>query len=92
MMLLVLTLAAWPRLSGLPTLLRRNPWLVFAVVYTLAFVIAFSGFSNFGILARQRVLMIPFFLVLLALPRPLPKEKKITRDATRRELVGANYW
>ena len=92
MILLALTIAAWPRLKSLPTLLRRNPWLVFAVVYTLAFVVAFSGFSNFGILARQRVLMIPFFLVLLALPKPLPKEKKITRDATRRELVGANYW
>lgn len=92
LVLMVLTLAAWPRLKALPTLLRRNPWLVFAVVYTLAFIIAFSGFSNFGILARQRVLMIPFFLVLLALPKPLPKQKVRTRDATRKELVGAGYW
>ena len=90
--LLVLTIAAWPRLKALPTLMRRNPWLVFAVVYTLAFILAFSGFSNFGILARQRVLMIPFFLVLLALPKPLPKLKPRTRDATRKELVGASYW
>ena len=89
---MVLTLAAWPRLKALPTLLRRNPWLVFAVVYMLAFIIAFAGFSNFGILARQRVLMIPFFLVLLALPKPLPKQKVRTRDATRKELVGAGYW
>lgn len=91
-LLLVLTVAAWPRLKTLPTLLRRNPWLVFAVVYALAFIIAFSGFSNFGILARQRVLMIPFFLVLLALPKPLSKQKVRTRDATRKELVGAGHW
>ena len=65
-LLLVLTVAAWPRLKALPTLLRRNPYLVFAVVYALAFILAFSGFANFGILARQRVLMVPFFLVLLA--------------------------
>lgn len=92
LVLLVLTVAAWPRLKALPTLLRRNPWLVFAVVYSLAFIIAFAGFANFGILARQRVLMIPFFLVLLALPEPLPKQKVSTRDATRKELVGASYW
>ena len=87
-----LTLAAWPRLKALPTLLRRNPWLVFALVYVLAFIIAFAGFSNFGILARQRALMIPFFLVLLALPKPLPKQQVRTRDATRKELVGAAHW
>ncbi|MBB1494618.1 hypothetical protein J4N02_07385 [Propioniciclava sp. MC1595] len=94
LVLLVLTVAAWPRLKALPTLLRRNPYLVFAVVYALAFILAFSGFANFGILARQRVLMVPFFLVLLALPRPLPKSatKKATRDATRKELVGAHAW
>lgn len=93
LVLLLLTIAAWPRLKALPTLLRRNPWLVFAVVYALAFIIAFSGFANFGILARQRVLMIPFFLVLLALPKPLPKVKKArAREATRRELVGAHAW
>ena len=34
-----------------------------------AFICAFAGFGNFGILARQRVLMLPFFLILLALPR-----------------------
>lgn len=96
LVLLVLTIAAWPRLKTLPTLLRRNPWLVFAVVYALAFILAFSQFANFGILARQRVLMIPFFLVLLALPKPAaaPKGKVrlrglTRREAIRRELVGA---
>jgi len=33
------------------------------------FVFAFSSFSNFGILSRQRVQAIPFLLVLIALPR-----------------------
>ena len=42
--------------------------MTFAVVYIGCFIWAFSGFGNFGILARQRVLMLPFFLVLLALP------------------------
>lgn len=68
--LLALTLAAWPRLRALPGLLRRHPYLVFAVLFTFAFILAFAGLGNFGILARQRVLMLPFFLVLLALPDP----------------------
>jgi hypothetical protein len=34
----------------------------------LVFIIAFSGFSNFGILARQRAVIQPLFLVFLALP------------------------
>ena len=73
--LLGLTLAAWPRLRRLPSVLRRNPYVVFAVVYAIAFIVAFSSFANFGILARQRVLMLPFFLVLLALPLPRPKDE-----------------
>ena len=34
----------------------------------VAAVYAFSAFSNFGILARQRCQVLPFFLVLLCLP------------------------
>ena len=68
LLLLVLTVRAWPRLRHLPRIMRTNSYVMFAVVYSAAFIWAFSGFGNFGILARQRVLMIPLFLVLLALP------------------------
>jgi hypothetical protein len=66
--LLGLTVRSWPRLRQLPAVLRKAPYVVFSLVFTSAFIWAFSGFGNFGILSRQRVLMIPFFLVLLALP------------------------
>ncbi|MDT0215581.1 hypothetical protein Q9R29_16950 [Rothia sp. ARF10] len=68
LLLLALAVRAWPQLRRLPSILRRTPYVTFALTYTSAFIWAFSGFGNFGILARQRVLMIPFFLVLLALP------------------------
>lgn len=68
LLLIYLTVRAWPQLRRLPRVLRRTPYVTFSFVYTLAFIWAFSGFGNFGILARQRVLMIPFFVVLLALP------------------------
>jgi hypothetical protein len=67
-LLLVLLVRAWPRLRHLLTVMRQTPYVTFAVVYTASFIWAFSGFGNFGILARQRVLMLPLFLVLLALP------------------------
>jgi hypothetical protein len=33
---------------------------------TLAFIVAFSNFANFGILARERVQVLPFFLAFVA--------------------------
>ncbi len=56
------------RLVRVPRLLIKNPFVAFAAIYSLVFILAFSGFSNFGIVARQRTLMLPLFLVLLALP------------------------
>ncbi|MDP8961630.1 MAG: hypothetical protein M3N32_08455 [Actinomycetota bacterium] len=47
---------------------RTAPYLTFVTAYSLIFVIAFSNFGNFGILARQRVQLFPFVLVLLAVP------------------------
>jgi hypothetical protein len=51
----------------IPSRLRRQPYLVLCATYTLMFVYAFSSFSNFGILTRQRVTVLPFALVFLAL-------------------------
>jgi hypothetical protein len=50
----------------------------FVVVYSLLFVFAFSSIANFGILARERTQVLPFFLVLLAVPavRRVPGQAK----------------
>lgn len=86
-LLIYLVVKAWPQLRLLPRLLRRNAYVMFCLVYCAAFIWAFSGFGNFGILARQRVLMIPFFLVLLALPSvSVLKEQAVPRPR-RRELA-----
>jgi len=47
---------------------RRQPYVALAGAYILLFVIAFSSMPNFGLLARQRVQLFPFFLVLLSIP------------------------
>ena len=48
---------------------RRRPYVAFVAVYSPLFVFAFSSIANFGILARERTQVLPFFLVLLAIPR-----------------------
>jgi len=45
--------------------IRQHPYLIFALVFMVGFIIAFSAFNNFGLLARQRSQVIPFFLALL---------------------------
>jgi hypothetical protein len=47
---------------------RRRPYIAFVLVYLALFVFAFSTIANFGILARERTQLLPFFLVLLAIP------------------------
>ena len=47
---------------------RRQPYVAMAITYIGVFVFGFSSIANFGILARQRVQMLPFLFVLLAIP------------------------
>jgi hypothetical protein len=54
--------------------IRRQPYVAFAAVYTGIFIFAYSSFSNFGLLARQRVQLMPLYFVLLAIPPLLKKE------------------
>jgi hypothetical protein len=67
--LMVLVARSWGRLRALPRMVLRVPYVALAATYSLGFIVAFSTFGNFGILARQRVQLFPFVLVLLALPR-----------------------
>lgn len=83
-----------PSLAAVPRAMRRVPYVTFCVVYVLVFVWAFSGFANFAILARQRVLMLPLLAVLLALPTARsafhkPAPAPAVRSRMGRERVGA---
>ncbi len=65
--LIVLTVRGWRRLLSIPRALRREPYTAYCLGIVLTFVFAFSSFSNFGILARQRCQVMPFFLALICL-------------------------
>jgi hypothetical protein len=46
---------------------RREPYVALCLAYSAIFVVAFSSIANFGLLARERTQLLPFFLVVLAL-------------------------
>ena len=45
---------------------RREPFLLFCLILTAVYATAFSSFANFGLLTRQRSLVLPALYVLLA--------------------------
>jgi hypothetical protein len=70
--LLGLILTGGRRLLAVARSVFDTPYVIMAAAYTVLFVYAFSSFANFGILTRQRVQVLPFFLVLLSM-HPLPR-------------------
>lgn len=68
MLLAIITVCSLKRLLTVPRRLRSHPYLMYALVYVLLWILAFGVIGNFGILTRQRTQMYPFFFVLLSLP------------------------
>jgi hypothetical protein len=66
--LLAVFAASWRRLAAVPKAAMRNPYVAFALVYSVLFVVAFSNVGNFGILTRQRAQLFPLVLLVLAVP------------------------
>jgi hypothetical protein len=61
--------------------MRASPYIGYCVAYIVLFVIAFSSFSNFGLLARERTQVTPLYLALLAIPTRA--QLKTQRDAAK---------
>lgn len=72
---LLLVLTSWRRLLTVPRRLRAEPYVTLAVVYVLIFFFAFGTIANFGILARERSMLMPFAFVLVSIPAAAAKPK-----------------
>ena len=70
--LLAMVVVGWRRLAGGVRLMLRRPYLVYILTFSSGFIVAFSYIGNFGILARQRTVMLALMLAFLAAP-PLAK-------------------
>lgn len=68
---------------------RRQPYVVLALIYTGLFIVAFSAFPNFGLLARERVQLLPFYFVLLAVPPGRGKGSRLAPEASSEASSGA---
>ncbi len=68
-----------PRLWSTLRRLRSDPYVTFALCYSLMFVFAFGTVANFGILARQRSQLLPFVFVLLAVS-VVPRQRREPKD------------
>ena len=89
----LLALIIWklPTMWRNKRLLRERAYILLCFFYTGGFVIGFSAVLNLGILARQRVQVLPFFLaaiVALGWPEPKPEpEVKPEPDVEKRPLT-----
>jgi hypothetical protein len=84
LLLLGLFIQAIPRLRSLLGRSLRRPYLALSVAYCAGFIVAFASINNFGILVRQRTQLLPFLLVLLALPLTDFRGTEPAKSAARR--------
>jgi len=63
--LLIVSLLALPSIIRNLARVRRHPYLIFCLVSVVGFIVAFSAVFNLGILARQRIQVLPFLLAIL---------------------------
>jgi hypothetical protein len=81
--LALLTVTSWRRLISVPGRLRLEPYLAFSLAFVLVFFFVFSVISNFGILARERTMVLPLTFVLLAVSAVAAVRKPASPAARR---------
>jgi hypothetical protein len=69
----------WRSVRAALTGLRRNSFFLFLLVYVALFVFLFSAIGNFGIIARQRVQLLPFLFMWIAHLPAQPGREIVTR-------------
>ena len=81
--LLIIAACSWRRIWNALRRLRTSPYITFAVAFIAMFAYAFAAIANFGILARERIQVLPYFFVLLA----VPAWHRATSEADGREVA-----
>ena len=79
--LLILALVRFRWIVAAFLSVRKSAYVAFAFVFVGMFIVAYSSIANFGLLARQRVQVLPIMLVLLCIP-PKAERPEGTETAT----------
>jgi hypothetical protein len=82
-LLFIFCILRWRWIWAALTSFRRRPYVAMALAYTGVFILGFSSFANLGLLARQRVQLLPLFLVLLCVPSSRGRDRSGDRRRAR---------
>jgi hypothetical protein len=82
--LIVLSIASYKGLLSVLRRLRTQPYVTYSALFVLLWAAVFGIISNFGILARQRSQMLPFYFLLLSLPALAARLPQRERTSTAR--------
>jgi hypothetical protein len=83
--LLGLILLSLRNLRILPRASFARPYVMLCLVFTGIFIYTFAALGNLGLIDRERVVMLPFLLVLLCIPRaPRGSPHRYEWELTRR--------
>ncbi|HEY4928955.1 MAG TPA: hypothetical protein VIH95_07365 [Acidimicrobiales bacterium] len=78
--------ASYRQLRILPRTMFARPYVMMCVVYSILFVYAFAALGNLGLIYRERVMLLPFLMVPLAIPRtPKGRPKMLEWEYRRRD-------
>lgn len=61
---------------------RKRPYVLYCIGALITFVIAYSSFSNFGLIARQRSQIAPLLVVFLCFPLAGEEEDEMVEDGS----------
>ncbi len=89
MILLVLIVKRFPSVRTALRRARGSPFLLYCIVLLILYAATFSSFANFGILARQRSLVMPALFVLIAV-NPVAPRPKDQHGLSRPEVVPSS--
>ena len=69
LVLLGIVIASYRQLRILPRASFARPYVMMCLVYSVGFIYAFAALGNLGLIYRERVMLLPFLMVLFAIPR-----------------------
>jgi len=69
LVLLGVILTSVRQLRILPRASFARPYVMMCLVYSIGFIYAFAALGNLGLIYRERVMLLPFLMVLFAIPR-----------------------
>ena len=87
--LLTVLLTSLRQLRLVPRVALARTYVTMCVFFTGSFLYAFAALGNLGLITRERTVMLPFFLVLVCIPRgPRHKRPRYEWELPRRARVA----